>query len=204
MDQKARDALKFLRGIKSVAFATVDGGRPAVRIVDVMLVDEAGLYFLTARGKPFYRQLKEGWKVAICGMDQRFVTVRVSGDIRACNDRDMVDRIFLYNPMMNDLYPGEKRDILEAYHLYRGKGEVYDLSVEPPRRQRFAFGGETVNPPGYRITERCSACGTCLDACPVGVISEGEVYEIEGARCLECGRCAEVCPEEAIAPGAGM
>ena len=32
---------------------------------------------------------------------------------------------------MNDLYPGEKRDILEGFHLYRGKGEIFDLSVKP-------------------------------------------------------------------------
>ena len=59
MDQKAEKALKFLREIKSVAFATVNRGEPAVRIADVMLFEEDGLYFLTARGKPYYRELKE-------------------------------------------------------------------------------------------------------------------------------------------------
>ena len=32
MDQKAEKALRFLREIKSVAFATVNNGEPAVRI----------------------------------------------------------------------------------------------------------------------------------------------------------------------------
>ena len=106
--------------------------------------------------------------------------------------------------MMNDLYPGEKRDILEGFHLYRGKGEIFDLSVEPPSRERFAFGGETVNPVGYRINSKCTACGLCLDACPVEVISEGDVYRIDGGHCLECGRCAEVCPEDAIEDAKGI
>ena len=78
------------------------------------------------------------------------------------------------------------------------------LSNETPIRERFAFGGETVNPPGYRITEKCVACGDCLDACPLGVITAGDVYRIDGSRCLECGRCAEVCPEDAIKAALGL
>ena len=204
MDQIAEKALKFLREIKSVAFATVNSGEPAVRIADVMLFEEDGLYFLTARGKPYYRELKEHLRLAICGMDENYVTVRVIGDIQFCEDRSVLDKIFEHNPMMNDLYPGEGRDILEAFHMYRGKGEVFDLSIEPPKRERFAFGGETVNPSGYRITDKCTACDICPESCPVGVISEGEVYQIEGTRCLECGRCAEVCPEDAIEPSLGI
>ena len=106
--------------------------------------------------------------------------------------------------MMNDLYPGEKRDILEGFHLYRGKGEIFDLSVEPSKRERFVFGGETVNPAGYRITYRGTACGLCLDACPVEVISEGDVYRIDGGHCLECGRCEEAFPEDVIEAAKGI
>ena len=198
MDQMARKALKLLREIKSVTFATVNKGVPAARIIDVMLVKEDGLYFLTARGKSFYGQLKANSKIAICGMNSNYVTARIVAEIKFCSSRDIIDEIFEQNPMMNDLYPGEKRDILEGLHLYRGKGEIFNLSVEPPERERFAFGGETVNPAGYRITSKCTACGLCLDSCPVEVISEGDVYIIDGGHCLECGRCAEICPEDAI------
>jgi len=204
MHKTTRRAFKLLREVKSVAFASVNSGEPAVRIADVMLVEEDGLYSLTARGKPYYNQLREKPKLAVCGMDRNYVSVRVVGDIRFCDHRNAVDRIFEHNPMMNDLYPGEKRDILEAFHMYRGKGEIFDLSIEPPKRKRFAFGGEKVNPPGYRITAKCTACGICLESCPVGVIVEGDVYRIDGGRCLECGRCAEVCPEDAVEPAQGM
>ena len=198
MDQISKKALALLREIKSITFATLNNGLPAARIIDVMLVGEDGLYFLTARGKAFYKQLQANPKIAICGMDANYVSVRVIGDIYFCNDRSVVDKIFKHNPMMNDLYPGEKRDILEGFHLYRGRGEIFDLSIEPPERTRFAFGGESVHPSGYQITAQCTACGLCLDACTVEVISEGDVYLIDGLHCLECGRCAEVCPEDAI------
>ncbi|MGD9055254.1 MAG: 4Fe-4S binding protein [Desulfobacterales bacterium] len=203
-DPIATKALKLLREIKSITFATLNKSLPAARIIDVMLVKEDGLYFLTARGKSFYRQLKADPKIAICGMNQNYVTARIIGDIKFCHNRDIIDEIFEHNPMMNDLYPGEKRDILEGFHLYRGKGEIFDLSVEPPGRERFAFGGETVNPPGYTITSRCTACGLCMEACPVGVISGGEVYLIDGSHCLECGRCVEFCPEDAVEVAKGI
>ncbi len=204
MNEIVQKAFALLREIKSVSVATVHDGNPEVRIADVMLAEEDGLYFITARGKPYYRQLKDNNRIAICAMDKNYVTVRVIGNIQFCNDRKLVDKIFANNPVMEKLYPGDKKDILEAFHLHRGKGEIFDLSTEPPMRDRFAFGGETVNPPGFSINDSCTACGTCLDACPVEVISEGDIFSIDSSHCLECGRCAEVCPEDAIDQALGM
>jgi len=204
MDKTAKEALTLLREIKSVTFATINDEEPSARIIDVMFVDEDGLYFLTARGKSFYRQLKANPTVAICGMNEKFVSVRLVGDIKFCEDKSVVDKVFDLNPMMNDLYPGEKRYVLEGIHLYKGKGEIFDLSTEPPNRQRFSFGGTKFNPIGYSITNECTACGICQEACPVDVITEGDVYQIESAHCLECGSCMEVCPEDAIEPARGL
>lgn len=189
--------LQFLRDLKSVAFATTDGNKPVVRIADVMIYENEVLYFLTARGKPFYKQLKENPALALVGMDKSYRTVRLTGEIEFVG-REWVDRIFELNPMMNDIYPGEKRQILEAYCMKQGNGEVFDLSVVPPTRERFAFGGADVQPAGYLITDVCNGCDLCREACTTGAISEGEPYLIDAEICLECGACAEACPEEAI------
>lgn len=50
----------------------------------------------------------------------------------------------------------------------------------------------------YVIGNDCIACGTCIDECPVGAISEGDIYSIDADACTECGTCADVCPSGAI------
>lgn len=54
-----QDILHILQAdIHSVVFATLDEqGLPQTCVIDLMLWDEGGLYFLTARGKSFYRRL---------------------------------------------------------------------------------------------------------------------------------------------------
>ncbi len=47
--------------------------------------------------------------------------------------------------------------------------------------------------------DNCTACGTCIDECPVEAIAAGDVYTIDPSTCTDCGTCADVCPVEAIA-----
>lgn len=49
----------------------------------------------------------------------------------------------------------------------------------------------------YKITDECSACGSCLDSCPNEAIVEGDVYTINEA-CVDCGLCVDECPTGAI------
>ncbi len=51
----------------------------------------------------------------------------------------------------------------------------------------------------HQITDACVACGTCADACPLGIITEGDgKYVIDADQCVDCGSCAAVCPMDAI------
>ena len=37
----------------------------------------------------------------------------------------------------------------------------------------------------YVISDDCIACGTCIDECPVGAISEGDKYSINPDMCTD-------------------
>ena len=51
----------------------------------------------------------------------------------------------------------------------------------------------------YVITDKCTACGTCVETCPVEAISEGDpIYTIDQETCVDCGQCVDACPAEAI------
>jgi ferredoxin len=53
----------------------------------------------------------------------------------------------------------------------------------------------------YKITEACTACGTCKESCPAEAIREGEKYNIDPDTCIDCGTCVDACPVKAIVEG---
>ena len=73
----------LLREIRDTAMATVaEDGTPRIRIIDTMLVKDEKLYFLTARGKEFYRELMQTGQVAVTGLNARWETVRLEGKVK--------------------------------------------------------------------------------------------------------------------------
>ena len=50
----------------------------------------------------------------------------------------------------------------------------------------------------YVISDGCLSCGACESTCPVGAISEGDVYSINPDLCIDCGACSDACPMGAI------
>lgn len=195
---KTQEYFNMLREIKDVSFATVDKyGQPQVRIIDVMIVEDEKLYFVTARGKEFYHQLEETMEVAIEGINKNYQTIRLSGKVKKL-EQSWVDRVFEENPVMNDVYPNESRYILDAFCLYKGHGEYFDLSVKPIFRESFAFGLGKVEKKGFEISNECISCGLCLKVCPQKSITKGKTYFINQANCLHCGLCFEKCPVKAI------
>ena len=156
------DYLAFLqKEIHAAAFATLaEDGRPEVRIIDIMLYDGHSLYFLTAKGKAFYRQLTQQKFVAITGeKGRRAVSLR--GHVRVA-DPALLDVMFEQNPYMNDIYPGDTRRALEAFEIYRAQGEYFDLTQSPIFRDTVTIGGPAEQGRSYRITEACTACGRCF------------------------------------------
>jgi len=59
-----------------------------------------------------------------------------------------------------------------------------------------------LNPPHYQSRidpERCAACGTCIERCPMDAIRQGDAgAEAIDGRCIGCGLCVPTCPAQAI------
>ena len=71
-------------------------------------------------------------------------------------------------------------------------------SIFAARKRKLKTNPKIKNIMAYKITDSCVACGTCIDECPVGAISEGDIYVIDPDTCVGCGTCAGACPNEAI------
>jgi MauM/NapG family ferredoxin protein len=52
------------------------------------------------------------------------------------------------------------------------------------------------------VSEKCTSCGRCVRACPMGAIAEDFVRTAH-TECITCLKCEEVCPEKAITFKAG-
>lgn len=47
--------------------------------------------------------------------------------------------------------------------------------------------------------DKCTACGTCIDQCPVSALSMIEDFPmVDAETCITCFCCQEICPEKAI------
>ena len=144
------------REIHTTVFATVDDdGLPQTCVIDLMLCDENSLYFLTAKGKAFYRRLMARPFVALSGMKGAdtlsSISISVRGRVRYIG-RERLGEIFEKNPYMARIYPTqESREALVVFQLYQGEGEYFDLSRLPPFRHRFSLGSETLQEHAYRI-----------------------------------------------------
>jgi uncharacterized pyridoxamine 5'-phosphate oxidase family protein len=69
MDKTKQYLSILVNEMHSVVCATLDDqNRPATRVIDIMLTDGHTLYFLTAKGKDFYKQLITHPFIALTGM----------------------------------------------------------------------------------------------------------------------------------------
>ena len=88
----------------------------------MMLLDEKGVYFLTAKGKTFYAQLMEQGYIALSAAKGK-VSISLRGKIRNIG-KEKLEEIFEKNTYMQSIYPGDTRDALASSPLLVIAGHI--------------------------------------------------------------------------------
>ena len=197
--------LKKMELVGVLAFATVDSeGAPQIRNISAIHYEPDAIYFFTARGKNFCKELMEDGRVQILAYTKYKEMIRMSGKAYAVAEeeqRKWMDKIFEEQPYLANVYPGETRNIGIVFCIDKAQIEYFNLGVNPIFRDTYFLGDVTIEKKGYYITDTCIGCGKCIKSCPQRCITEGvsgAPFVINQQHCLHCGGCYETCPVHAI------
>lgn len=198
----AQTCLKKLGYVGVLSFATVDSsGSPQVRNISAIHYEPDAIYFFTARGKDFCKELLDTEKVQVLGYTMYKEMIRLSGSVKpapADEQRKWMDVIFSEQPYLSNVYPGDTREIGIIFCIRDMTIEYFNLGVNPIFRESYTIGSGEIIPKGYEITDACIGCGKCVKVCPQSAIDKGKPSFIHQEYCLHCGNCFENCPVSAI------
>ena len=199
----AKTCLQKLQYVGVLAFATVDGlGNPQLRNISAIHYEPDTMYFFTAKGKNFCRELLADGRVQILGYTKYKEMIRLSAKavpVAEESQEQWIDTIFNEQPYLYNVYPHNTRHMAGiVFQITNAEIEYFNLGVNPIFRESYTIGNRNITPKGYYITDACIGCGSCLKNCPQRCISQGEKYKIIQEHCLHCGNCYETCPAGAI------
>ena len=159
-----QDYLELLvENIHSTTVATIGAdGHPQTRVIDMMLYDEQGVYFLTAKGKAFYAQLMGQGYIALSATKDK-ISISLRGKIKNIGS-EKLDEIFEKNTYMQSIYPGDTRSALEVFCLYEADGEYFDIS--DPRTSSGTASPSAKRHRKHRVTMWAKAASAASCAIP--------------------------------------
>jgi NAD-dependent dihydropyrimidine dehydrogenase PreA subunit len=114
--------------------------------------------------------------------------------------------------------PGRLRFLTKAKEMGLGDYEsksielIGDLKIIPDFKLPPLGGQATMDNPAVQTfienriklkpqadPDLCTACGTCIDQCPVSALSmDDRIPIVDADTCITCFCCQEMCPEKAI------
>ena len=198
----AKTCLQKLKYVGVLAFATTDEqGGPQVRNISAIHYEPDALYFFTARGKEFCRELLADGRVQILGYTRYKEMIRLSAKavpVPQEEQQHWIDVIFEEQPYLSNVDPQKTREIGIIFEIRDAQIEYFNLGVHPIFRETYIVGDGKEMPKGYQITDACIGCGACERSCPQSCILPGQPFAINQEHCLHCGNCYEHCPVGAV------
>ncbi len=141
--------------------------------------------------------------------------LREIGLIMASDDAVAIDAVMA---TMMGLEPGRLRFLQKAEELGLGSHDVDKIDIIgelkilpdfklPPLSGEASSKNKAIQEMVHSRTllrpqadpDLCTACGTCIDQCPVSALSmDGDLPRVDPDICITCFCCQEICPEKAI------
>ena len=200
----ARTCLQKLQYVGVLAFATVDEyGNPQIRNISAIHYEPEAMYFFTAKGKAFCKELLADGRVQVLGYTKYKEMIRLSAravPVQESGQKKWIDTIFAEQPYLSNVYPGDTRNLAGiVFQIKDAEIEYFNLGVNPIFRESYAVGNGHISLKGYQITDACIGCGKCLENCPQRCIEiKDRKAAIQQEHCLHCGNCYGVCPVKAV------
>lgn len=204
--------LKKMKLVGVLAFATVDSeGAPQIRNISAIHYETDAIYFLTARGKNFCRELQEDGRVQILCYTKYKEMIRMSGRAYEVSDDEQIkwrDMIFEEQPYLANVYPQDTREICTIFCIDKADIEYFNLGVNPIFREIYHLGddiiskstAQTVNNTNDHLVnnENGNRKNSKNNAAKSQKPQKG--YYITDA-CIGCGNCMSRCPQRCIDEG---
>lgn len=199
----AKICLQKLQYVGVLAFATVDEhGNPQIRNISAIHYEQEKMYFFTAKGKSFCKELLNDGRVQVLGYTRYKEMIRLSAravPVPEEEQKNRINTIFDEQPYLSNVYPGDTRFLAGiVFQITDAEIEYFNLGVNPIFRESYTIGNGHITFKGYRINDACISCGKCLKNCPQRCIEAGKPCKIQQEHCLHCGNCQRVCPVCAV------
>ena len=200
----AKTCLQKLQYVGVLAFATVDEyGNPQIRNISAIHYEPEAMYFFTAKGKAFCKELLADGRVQVLGYTKYKEMIRLSAravPVQESGQKKWIDTIFAEQPYLSNVYPGDTRNLAGiVFQIKDAEIEYFNLGVNPIFRESYVIGNGHISLKGYQITDACIGCGKCLENCPQRCIEiKDRKAAIQQEHCLHCGNCYGVCPVKAV------
>lgn len=141
----AKTCLQKLQYVGVLAFATVDAnGNPQIRNISAIHYEADAMYFFTARGKNFCRELLADGRVQILGYTKYKEMIRLSAKAEPVAEEKQgywIDRIFDEQPYLINVYPEDTRKLAGiVFQITDAEIEYFHLGVHPIFRESYVIG----------------------------------------------------------------
>lgn len=128
-----KEIARLLKENASGFLATVEEGRPRVRPFGFMMEEEERLYFCTNSLKNVYKQLQSVPFVEYAVTSKEMVTLRVSGEIKFCDDIQIKEKVLNVYDTVKEGYKEAGNPIFKVFYMEHGTATISDFPGQPPR-----------------------------------------------------------------------